>query len=265
MEKEGVRTMLRALWNSASGMAAQVVHMDLLAHDLANVNTTGYKKSVPSFSDLVYRPVTERGMPVNRTSPPAVGAGVRLEDTAKDFSPGPLIATGNPLHVALQGRGFLRLEGPNGETYLTRDGTFRLNERQEVVHSSGYRLLPRLAVPEGYSSPRFTPDGRLVAVAPNGEEEVLGQVEIYLVQNPGGLEAMGNNLFRPTPASGEPGPVLPGQGTEANLLVGFLEASNVDLAEALVHMLLAQRVYEVNARAARTADEMWGMANNLRR
>lgn len=257
--------MLRALWNSASGMAAQVVHMDLLAHDLANVNTTGYKKSIPSFSDLVYRPVTESGMPVNRTSPPAVGAGVRLEDTAKDFSPGPLIATGNPLHVALQGKGFLRIEGPNGETYLTRDGAFRLNERQEVVHSSGYRLLPRLTVPEGYSSPRFTPDGRLVALAPNGEEEVLGQVEIYLVQNPGGLESLGSNLFRPTPASGDLGPVLPGQGTAANLLVGFLEASNVDLAEALVHMLLAQRVYEVNARAARTADEMWGMANNLRR
>lgn len=257
--------MLRALGNSASGMAAQVVHMDLLAHDLANVNTTGYKKSVPSFSDLVYRGVTERGMPVNRTLPPAVGAGVRLEDIAKDFSPGSLIATGDPLHVALQGEGFLGIEGPNGELYLTRDGAFHLNERGEVVHSSGYRLLPGVIVPQGYSSVRFSPDGRLLALAPNGDEEVLGQVEVYLVENPGGLEAKGDNLFQPTQASGEPRPTLPGPGAGVSLLPGYLEASNVDLAEALVHMLLAQRVYEVNARAARMADEMWGIANNLRR
>ncbi|MCG0278140.1 MAG: flagellar hook-basal body protein [Thermanaeromonas sp.] len=257
--------MLQALRNSASGMAAKVLHIDLLAHDLANVNTTAYKKTVASFSDLVYRPVTERGMPVNRTLPPAIGAGVRLEEAAKDFSPGPLIATGNSLHVAVQGKGFLGIQGPNGETCLTRDGSFRLNERGEVVHSSGYLLLPRVTVPEGYNFPRFTPDGRLVALAPNGKEEILGQIEVYLVPNPSGLEAVGNNLFRATPASGDPRPALPGPGTEVNLLVGYLEASNVDVAETLVHMLLAQRVYEMNARAARTADEMWGIANNLRR
>ncbi|SMB94105.1 flagellar basal-body rod protein FlgG [Thermanaeromonas toyohensis ToBE] len=257
--------MLRALWNSASGMVAQVVHIDLLAHDLANVNTTGYKKSLPSFSDLVYRPITERGMPVERTSPPAIGAGVRLVDAAKDLAPGSLVATGDLLHLAIQGRGFLGVEGPHGELYLTRDGAFHLNERGEVIHSSGYRLLPKVTVPEGYRSVRFSPDGALVALAPNGKEEVLGQVEVYLVENPGGLEATGNNLFRPTPASGDPRPILPGPGAGVSLLPGYLEASNVDLAEALVHMLLAQRVYEVNARAARIADEMWGIANNLRR
>lgn len=258
--------MIRALWNSATGMAAQAAQVDLLAHDLANVGTTGYKKSSAAFADLVYRPVEERGMPVSRPEEPAVGSGVRLAATEKDFSQGPLVNTGNPLHVAVQGRGFLAVEGPDGGLYLTRDGAFYLNGAGEVVHaSSGYRLFPPVAADGGEARLRIDRDGWVLADGGGvGQEILLGRIELYLVPNPQGLEAVGNNLFRATPASGEPVAVEPGQGGAGHLLPGYLEAANVEMAEALTKMLLAQRVYTSNSLAARVADEMWSLANNLR-
>ncbi|MGI9951192.1 flagellar hook-basal body protein [Moorellaceae bacterium AZ2] len=258
--------MIRALWNSASGMAAQTAQVDLLAHDLANVNTPGYKKSSAAFADLVYRAVEERGMPVSRPEEPAIGSGVRLAAAEKDFSQGPLVETGNPLHLAVQGRGFLAVEGPDGGLYLTRDGAFHVNDSGQIIHSSsGYRLLPHIVVGAGEDRVRFDRDGRVLAGGEGEGETLLGQIEVYLVSNPRGLEALGNNLFRVTPASGNPVAVEPGQGGSGYLVPGYLEAANVEMAEALTKMFLAQRVYTSNSLAARVADEMWGMANNLRR
>lgn len=257
--------MIRALWNSASGMAAQAAQVDILAHDLANVNTPGFKKSCTSFADLIYRAVEERGMPVNRPEEPAVGSGVRLAAAEKDFAQGPLVETGNPLHLAIQGQGFLAVEGPGGELYLTRDGSFHLNATGEIVHSSGYRLFPQVMLAPGDRSLKFSPDGRVVALTGEGEERWIADLELYLVPNPAGLEAMGDNLLRITLASGAPVAVRPGEGGGGYLRPGYLEAANVDMAEALTRMLLAQRAYASNSLAARVADEMWGMANNLRR
>ncbi|GFN24125.1 flagellar hook-basal body protein [Thermanaeromonas sp. C210] len=259
--------MIRALWNSASGMGAQAAQVDLLAHDLANAGTAGYKKSSAAFADLVYRAVEERGMPVSRPEEPAIGSGVRLAAAEKDFSQGPLVNTGNPLHVAVQGRGFLAVEGPDGGLYLTRDGAFHVNGSGEVVHtSSGYRLLPSISTGGEESRLRIDRYGRVLAGGEEGEgETLLAQIELYLVPNPQGLEAVGNNLFRATPASGEPVAVEPGQGGAGYLLPGYLEVANVEMAEALTKMLLAQRVYSSNSLAARVADEMWSLANNLRR
>lgn len=257
--------MIRALENSASGMAAQAAQVDILAHDLANVNTPGYKKSCTGFADLVYRAVEERGMPVNRPEEPAVGSGVRLSAVEKDFVQGALVETGNPLHLAIQGQGFFALEGPAGELYLTRDGSFHLNEAGEVVHTSGYRLLPPVMLDPGDLSLKFTTDGRVLAVTEAGEEVYLADLDLYIVPNPAGLEAVGDNLFRITAASGDAVPVRPGESGSGYVRPGWLEASNVDLAESLTKMILAQRIYAGNSMAARVADEMWGMANNLRR
>lgn len=257
--------MIRALWNSASGMAAQAAQVDILAHDLANVNTSGFKKSNTGFADLIYREVEERGMPVNRPEEPAVGAGVRLTAAEKDFAQGPLVETGNPLHLAIQGQGFLAVEGPGGELYLTRDGAFHLNDIGEIVHSSGHRLFPAVMLEPGDRSLKFSPHGRVVALTEEGEERWVADLELYMVPNPAGLEAIGDNLWRVTAASGAPAAVRPGEAGGGYLRPGYLEAANVDLAEALTKMLLAQRVYAGNSLAARVADEMWGMANNLRR
>lgn len=260
--------MIGALWRGASGMLAQQLSVDSLANDLANVNTTGYKQDRVEFADLVYRPVHEGGMPVDRPQAPAaapsLGAGVKVAAIAKDFSQGTLVNTGDPLSLAIQGEGFFAVYGPGGERFLTRDGNFHRDGDGYLVNAGGYYLDVPFTLPAGAEKITITGDGTVTATI-NGETWFLGEINLYNVPNPAGLEAAGDNLFRETAASGAAAAGRPGTAGLGIIRSGYLEAANVDLAATMTRMILAQRAYELNSRAVRVADEMWGLANNLRR
>ncbi|MDN5346771.1 MAG: flagellar basal-body rod protein FlgG [Clostridia bacterium] len=260
--------MLKALWSGAAGMTAQMALLDSLANDLANVNTPAYKKSEVNFADLAYRPVEERGLPVNRQTPgqlPMVGSGARVNEMAKIFTQGPLVETGNPWHLAIEGRGFLAVEMPDGGLAFTRDGSFHRDAGGSLVTATGHKVVLPFSLPEEYAEVKIKPTGEVSVIHVDGTQEELGRLEIYLVPNPAGMEYLGDNLYRPTAASGEATAGLPGEEGAGLLRQGFLEAANVDLAETMTKMILAQRAYEISSRAIRSADEMWSLANNLRR
>jgi len=282
--------MITTLWRGAGGMRAQQVQVDSLANDIANVNTTGYKQARVGFADLLYRPVQEGGMPVDHPPAPAqlpaLGVGVKVAGIDKDFSQGPLVQTGDPLNLAIQGEGFFMVGDQAGNTgntgnnrYFTRDGNFHRDDAGYLANASGYYLFDTggnpLYLPPEAENIVVAPDGTITGVI-NGASQDLGYLGLYQVANSNGMEAVGDNLFRETAASGElfsgvpgmngtslttgtPGPVL---GT---LRSGYLEAANVDLAATMTKMIVAQRAYELNSRTVRVADEMWGLANNLRR
>ncbi|WP_258359701.1 flagellar basal-body rod protein FlgG [Moorella sulfitireducens (nom. illeg.)] len=260
--------MIGALWRGASGMRTQQLAVDSLANDLANVNTTGYKRGRVEFADLVYRPVQEIGMPVNQpldvAATPAPGTGVKVAAATRDFTQGSLVHTGDPLSLAIQGEGFFAVYGPGGELFLTRDGNFHRDSEGYLVNAGGYYLDVPFALPEGAEKVTITGDGTVTATV-EGETWVLGEIYLYNVPNPAGLEAAGNNLFRETDASGLAAAGRPGTAGLGTIRSGYLEAANVDLAASLTGMLLARRAYELNSRSVRIADEMWDLANNLRR
>lgn len=260
--------MIGALWRGASGMLAQQLAVDSLANDVANVNTTGYKQGRVEFTELIYRPVEEMGMPVNRipeaATPPALGAGVRVAALEKDFSQGSLIHTGDPLNLAVQGEGFFAVYSLGGEWFLTRDGNFHRDADGFLVNAQGFYLDVPFFLPPEAENVSVAPDGTVAAVI-DGTSQVLGNIDLYIVPNPDGLERAGDNLFRETAASGQAAAGRPGTQGLGTVRSGYLEAANVDLATALTRMIMAQRAYEVNARSVRLADDMWGLANSLRR
>jgi flagellar basal-body rod protein FlgG len=260
--------MLGALWRGATGMRAQQLQVDSLANDMANINTTAYKQGRVEFADLVYRPVQEGGMPVNRLQPPAaapaLGSGTRVAATDKDFSQGTLVNTGDPLHLAIQGEGFFAVYSPAGELLLTRDGSLHRDGAGNLVNAGGYFLDVNFILPPEVERISIGSDGTVTATIA-GQVETLGEVMLYNVPNPGGLAAAGDNLYRETAASGMAAAARPGTAGLGTIRAGYLEAANVDLAATLTRMILAQRAYELSSRTIRTADEMWGLANNLRR
>ncbi|MDN5345246.1 MAG: flagellar basal-body rod protein FlgG [Clostridia bacterium] len=261
--------MIGALWRGASGMRAQQLQVDSLANDVANLNTTAYKQGRVDFADLVYRSVREGGMPVDTraATPPALGAGVKVAAVEKDFSQGTLVQTGDPLNLAIQGEGFLAVYRPNGtdwELLLTRDGNFHRDADGYLVNASGYYLDISADPPPEAENITVAADGTVTAVI-NGETRVVGEISLYNVPNPTGLEAAGDNLYRETAASGAAAAGRPGEAGLGTLRSGYLEAANVDLAATMTRLILAQRAYELNSRSVRVADEMWGLANNLRR
>lgn len=259
--------MISSLWRGASGMRAQQLQVDSLAHDVANINTTGYKQGRMEFAELVHRSVIEGGMPVDRSqemsSVPALGTGVKAVMRDRDFSQGVLLATGDPLNLAIQGKGFFTVIGPTGEWYLTRDGNFYRDNEGNIVSAGGYRLDIPFELPPEAEKIMVSGDGMLTAEI-NGERQQLGELNLAGVPNPGGLEAVGDNLYRETAASGMASTSRPGTEGLGILRSGYLEASNVDFVTTMTKMLLAQRAYELNSRSVRVADEMWGLANNLR-
>lgn len=249
-------------------MEAQQLLVDSLANDIANINTHGYKKGKVKFSELLYQPVTEEGMPVDKPQQPegvpGLGSGVRVETTTKDFSQGTLIKTSEPLNLVIEGNGFFGVYGPDNELYLTRDGNFHCDKDGNIVNSSGYRLDTTVFLPQGVQNISINTDGTVTGEI-DGEVENLGQLNLYTVPNTKGLEAVGNNLYRETPASGMAEMRWPGEKGVGSLRSGYLEGSNVELASTMTKMIVAQRAYEVNARSIKIADEMWGIANNIRR
>ncbi len=262
--------MLRALKTAALGMTAQQLNVDVIANNLANVNTTGYKKSKIEFQDLLYETMQagDRDGRQGHENPTKlqVGLGNKPISTFRSFSEGNIEKTGNPLDLAIDGKGFFQVQMPDGSYAYTRDGSFKVNSEGYMVTNSGLKVYPEISMPEDVSAISISANG-LVSVMVNGknEAEELGQLEMVTFMNPAGLEAKGGNLFVVSEASGEPIYANAGEDGMGLVQQGYLEKSNVDVAQEMIDLIVAQRAYEINSKAVKTADELMAMTNGLKR
>ncbi|HAV42739.1 TPA: flagellar basal-body rod protein FlgG [bacterium] len=263
--------MMRSLWTGASGMAAQQLNMDNISHNLANVSTTGYKKSRVDFQDLLYQTLRTPGTPIalGTTVPTGiqVGVGTRSSAIQKIYKMGPLYETSNPLDIAITGGGFFQILLPDGSTGYTRDGTFKMDAEGKIVTSDGFILQPEIVIPSDAIDISITPTGSVyVMIAGEVDPSEVGKIELVKFINPAGLSAeMGKNILKQTAASGEPFTGEPGSTGLGELAQGFLEMSNVQVVDEMVNMIVTQRAYELNATAIRNSDMMLGIATGLKR
>jgi len=263
--------MIRALFSAATGMVAQQMNIDAIAHNLANVNTTGFKKSRVNFQDLLYETIRPAGTETTEGSsiPEGIqiGHGVRPASVAKLFTPGNFVATGNPLDMAIEGDGFFQVDLPDGSTAYTRDGSFRVDQAGNVVTVDGSLLSPGITIPpEAGNNVNLGADGVVSAYIPGTGWVNQGTLELVRFSNPSGLDArLGRNLFLETDASGAPQPGQPGVDGLGTLVNGFLESSNVQVVEEILHLIIAQRAYEASSKVIQASDEMLQLANNVRR
>ena len=262
---------MRALSTGASGMRAYQTKIDNIANNLANTNTTGFKKVRENFEDLVYQNVGGQGRAEGAAAanPMQVGSGVRLASLTRDTTVGVGVATNNPYDMMITGDGYFLVETEAGEELYTRAGNFQVDNEGNLVTSAGHRLAPGITIPEGTVQFSVGSDGTASAsvIGSSGatEERDLGQIELARFGNPSGLSALGGNYFRATEASGEAIKGAPGEEGLGAIQQGILEGSNVDVAEELVGMITAQRSYELSSKVIQTADEMMSTAVNLRR
>lgn len=262
--------MIRSLFTGASGMIAQQLNLDVIANNLANVNTTGYKKSKADFQDLMYQQVQEPGVADGQTgnSPTGiqVGLGVRPAAVGKIYSQGDFESTSNPFDVAIEGDGFFEITQPNGETAYTRSGAFKVDANGSLVTSDGHQLNPGFTVPPDAVGVIIAEDG-IVSVRQPGvaAPSQIGQFQIARFQNPAGLRSRGNNLLEETESSGPATLTTPGEDGAGSLAQGFLESSNVSVVEEIVSMVTGQRAYEANSKSVTTADSILNTAINLKR
>ena len=262
--------MMRALRTAASGMYAQQFNIDTIANNLANVNTTAFKKSQVEFQDLIYQTIHAAASVRNLgTVVPAelqIGHGVKPVAIEKNFEQGSPAVTNNPYDIVIEGDGFFQIQKPDGTIAYTRDGNFKHSPDGRMVTSDGFVLDPEIVLPEDTSELSISRDG-IVNVRVIGATDMIevGQIELAMFTNPAGLRAIGQNLFVETEASGIPLIGQPGYEGYGELHQGYLEASNVQVVEEMVNMIVAQRAYEVSSKAIKTADEMLSLANNLKR
>ena len=261
--------MIRSLYTSATGMKANQLYIDNISNNLANVNTTGFKKSKLEFQELLYQTLVEPGSgAVDGAKSPAglqLGLGVRSVANQKIFGQGNLQETKNPFDMAITGVGFLQVQMPNGEIGYTRDGSFKISNDGTLVTSQGFPLEPQISIPDGAHDIQIDAQGKVsVFLQDSGTTEEIGQIEMVKFLNEGGLRSMGNNIYQSSPASGEAEVGNPGSSGIGTLAQGFLEASNVELVEEMVNMIVAQRAYEISAKAIQTSDSMLQLANQLR-
>ena len=262
--------MLRALWTSASGMIAQQTNLDVTTNNLANVNTSGFKKKRADFADLLYQINREPGAPVEPAAmvPTGVqvGLGVRVVGTPRIMTQGNLQVTDRPLDITIEGDGFFQVLQPNGEVAYTRAGGWNLDGEGQVVNTDGLLIEPAILVPEDATEIMISPEG-LVSVKIDGqpEPEEIGQIELARFVNSGGLRAIGKNLFLETAASGAPIVGNPGDEGLGQVHQGILEMSNVQVVDEMVNLIIAQRAYEANSKGVQTADELLRIANGLKR
>ncbi len=260
--------MLRAFSTAATGMSAQEMRVNVIANNLANINTNGFKRSQIDFHDLIYvqekSPGSESGAGTAAPTGLEVGNGVRPASTLKVFSQGELEKTSNPTDLMIEGEGFFKVQDAIGQDRYTRDGSFRIDADGSLVTSSGYRLQPSITIPADYKQITIGRDGRVsVTAGPNGDLQVVGQITLTRFQNPSGLASVGENLFSETPASGTAMDVAPTEAGAGTILQGWLERSNVQMVTELVNLIMAQRAYEINSRAIKAGDEMLNTANRL--
>ncbi len=262
--------MNRALRTAATGMFAQQLNIDTIAHNLANVNTTGFKKSRPEFQDLMYQTLKSTGTSQNpNVQQPMelqVGTGAVPVSTMKSFLQGDIQPTQNQLDVAIEGEGFLQVRRPDGTLAYTRDGAFKISGEGSMVTAQGYLVEPSMTFSDDTMTISIGRDGTIEATSSGGGESTkVGQFELAKFINPAGLRSIGGNLFVETTASGAP--IVGSAGSEGfgELLQGMLESSNVDVVEEMVGMITAQRAYEINAKTIKTVEDMLNIANNIKR
>ncbi|MHB1605838.1 MAG: flagellar basal-body rod protein FlgG [Leptospirales bacterium] len=261
--------MFRSLWNAASGMEAQQTNLDVITNNLANVNTTGYKRQRANFQDLMYQTMVPPGSAeslLGNQSPTGmqVGLGVRSGSVQKIFLQGSFRQTNNPLDVAIQGNGFFQVSLPDGRTAYSRDGTFSIDGKGRLVTADGLTTNPPVTIPSNAKTIHISPDGEVTVMLPGQVKPTrVGQIVLSQFVNPSGLESRGNNLFMETSASGKPQLSNPGTNGTGRLQSGFLEASNVNVAEELVNMVIGQRAYQMDATGVRTINRMLGYTATL--
>lgn len=262
--------MLRSLWTAASGMQAQTLNIDVISNNLANVGTSGFKKSRAEFQDLLYETLRAAGAASSdNTLVPTgiqIGHGTRPAAVNKIFLQGGLQQTKNELDLAIEGDGFFQILQPNGQTAYSRDGAFKIDDEGRIVNAHGYLLEPEIVIPADTVSVAVEIDGR-VSVLQAGEiaAREIGTIELARFVNPAGLHAIGRNLYEPTDASGDRLIGTAGEDGMGTIAQGYLEGSNVEVVEEMVNMIVAQRAYETNSKVIQASDEMLQMANNVRR
>ena len=262
--------MDRSLYIAATGMEAQRINIDVIANNLANVNTGGFKKSRADFQELLYQNIKTAGaVSAEGTEIPTgiqIGLGVKPAAVQKIFKQGDFVSTGNDLDLVIEGKGFFQISTPDGEIAYTRSGAFKLDSEGKIVNSDGYAMEPSITIPSNTLELSITSDGTVsVLQAGSNTTSEIGQIEIAQFINPGGLKALGKNLFSPTGSSGDAATGNPGSEGLGAINQGFLEMSNVNVVEEMVNMIVSQRAYELNSKAIQTADEMLQLANNIKR
>lgn len=262
--------MLRALWTSATGMQAQQMNIDVISNNLANVNTTGFKKSRIDFQDLLYTTIkaagTESAAGIQLPTGMQVGNGAQSTAIERIFTQGDFMNTGNQFDTIIEGDGFFQVLKPDGTTAYSRDGAFKMNSEGKLVTSDGYVLQPEITVPSDAVNVSIGVDGTITAMlsgqsSPSG----LGQLQLAKFVNPAGLKSLGKNLYEISDASGQPIVANPGSEGLGTLNQGFLEMSNVKVVEEMVNMIVAQRAFEINSKAIQTGEEILRLAAAMHR
>ena len=260
--------MLRGLWTAATGMSCQQTNIDVIANNLANVNTSGFKKSRINFQDLMYQNMRTAGastasggqLPVGIQ----VGMGAKVVAVEKIFLQGDFAHTKNPMDLAIEGKGFFKLLNNSREVF-TRSGAFKLDRDGNICDSHGNRLQPEFAIPAKTVSITIDSGGKLVASGSDGKELGSVQLQLFDFLNPGGLQSIGQNLFIPSEGSGDPVQGNPGTDEFGTISQGYLEMSNVDIVEEMIQMIIGQRAFEVGGKVIQAGDEMLQIVNNLKR
>ncbi|HTS77883.1 MAG TPA: flagellar basal-body rod protein FlgG [Bryobacteraceae bacterium] len=263
--------MIRALYSAASGMNAQQLNVDNIANNLANSNTAGYKSRRAQFQDLLYQNMIQPGAAAGQSSTVPtglqLGLGTRTASNEIVFSQGEFSETDNPLDLVIQGSGFFQMLLPNGTIAYTRSGQFHLNATGSLVDANGNLLQPNITFPTNAQSITIATDGTVSYTLPNQTAaQTAGQIQLATFANPSGLNSLGQNLYQPTTASGDPILGNPGgQEGLGTLLQGYTEQSNVSVVNEFVNLIMSQRAYEANSKVVKAADEMYQEMNNLTR
>jgi flagellar basal-body rod protein FlgG len=263
--------MIRALYSAGSGMNAQQMSIDNIANNLANANTTGFKARRTQFQDLLYQSFLQPGAAAgSQTTVPSglqLGLGTRPSANSIVFTQGNFQETDNPLDLVIQGKGFFQIKQPDGTVAYTRAGNFQLDRSGNMVDASGNPLEPQITIPQQATSITIASDGTVSYTQPGqSAAQVVGQIQLAVFTNPGGLNSTGNGLFRPTDASGDPTLGIPGgQDGLGTLQQGYIEDSNVSVVEEFINMISSQRAFEANTKVVKAADDMYSQVNNLTR
>jgi flagellar basal-body rod protein FlgG len=263
--------MIRALYSAGSGMNAQQMNIDSIAHNLANANTAGFKARRTQFQDLLYQSFLQPGAAAgSQTVVPSglqLGLGTRPSANSVVFTQGSFQQTDNPLDVVIEGKGFFQIRRPTGEIGYTRSGNFQLDKDGNLVTGNGDPVEPQITIPSQATSITIAADGTVsYAQAGQTATQVAGQIQLAMFTNPGGLNSIGNGLFLPTDASGDPTVGNPGgQEGLGSLQQGYIESSNVSVVEEFINMITSQRAYEANTKVVKAADDMYSQVNNITR
>jgi flagellar basal-body rod protein FlgG len=258
---------MKALAIAATGMSAQQTNLEVIANNVANINTTGFKRARAEFADLLYQTDRPQGVPNRGGELPVpegtrIGLGVRTVAVRNLHMQGSLQQTGNPLDLAIDGEGWFQIAGPEGEALYTRSGAFNLGPNGEIVTLDGYEVQPGFVVPQDATDVVINKSGEVYAkIAGELDPELLGQLSLATFANEAGLEALGDNLFRQTPASGPAAVAFPGEEGHGTIRQGYLESSNVDPVKEITELISAQRAYEMNSKVIQAADDMAGVVS----